>query len=184
MIESRFWRQELRSELSCLRQRRAFRRWSEKQQVLFERRLMLVAFQIRTLLDRPKVSHHARNAHADGRLYRKIGTHPVTLMNVIDFEDNFDLDNPEAVRLPVRELCNQLIHHYVFFAVRGEQKRFEVVLVFSDYKRHVCLYEFNVNDILDLFSGFASEKSASYNDGGYSIAWDENKQGYVWSSTP
>jgi len=105
-------------------------------------------------------------------------------MNVIDFEDNLDLDNPEAVRLPVRELCNQLIHHYVFFAVRGEQKRFEVVLVFSDYKRHVCLYEFNVNDILDLFSGFASEKSASYNDGGYSIAWDENKQGYVWSSTP
>ena len=41
MIESRFWRAELRGDIAWLRRHRRFKRWSEKQQVLFERRLML-----------------------------------------------------------------------------------------------------------------------------------------------
>lgn len=61
MIESYYWRVELRSDLAWLQGHRKYRRWSEKQQVLFERKLMLVAFQVRSLLERPKVNDRARN---------------------------------------------------------------------------------------------------------------------------
>jgi hypothetical protein len=160
MIESHFWRQELRADLTWLRRHQRFRRWSEKQQVLFERRLMIVAFQIRVLLERPKVSAKARNSQLKGRIYPKIGEDPVTLVNAVSLELHFDLDHPRPITLPIRELCNQLIHHYVMFALRGAG-HFKVVAVFSDFKRNECLYEFDVGELLDLLQVFASDESAS-----------------------
>lgn len=69
--------------------------------VLYEQRLLLVAFQIRTLLERPtKVGHRARHSRVEGRSYKKLGAHPVTHMNVMDVNENFDLDHPQVVRLP------------------------------------------------------------------------------------
>lgn len=181
MIESRFWRQELRADVRWLREHQRFTRWSEKQQVLFERRLMLVAFQIRVLLERPKVSSNARKSSLSGQIYPKVGDGPVTLVNAVALEEHFDLDHPQSVQLPIRELCNQLIHHYVLFAVRGEQQKFETVLVFSDFKRNECLYEFDVDTLLDLFHLFASEASGST---GHRLTWNEKRQDYAWEALP
>lgn len=61
MIESHYWRAELRIDLAWLKKRRRYRRWSEKQHVLFERGLMLVAFQARSLLEPPKVNERAQS---------------------------------------------------------------------------------------------------------------------------
>jgi hypothetical protein len=179
MIESRYWRKELRADLAWLRQRRTFRRWSEKQQVLFERRLMVAAFQIRVLLDRPKVSSTARGAHLNARLYRKVGAQPVTLLNAVALEEHFDLESPRQIRLPIREVCNQLIHHYVLFALRSSRRRFEVLLVFSDYRKHVGLYEIDLPELLDLFALFADDQSAADY---VSMTWNEKKQDYVFST--
>ncbi|WP_218239112.1 hypothetical protein, partial [Pseudomonas sp. YY-1] len=55
MIESSYWRAELRNDLAWLCKKRKYQRWSEKQHVLFERKLMIAAFQVRSLLERPKV---------------------------------------------------------------------------------------------------------------------------------
>jgi len=74
MIESTYWRQELREELVWLNKHRKYRRWSEKQLVLYERRLMLVAFQVRSLLERPKVNDRARNVRMPVIRYKKIGS--------------------------------------------------------------------------------------------------------------
>ena len=70
MIESTYWRQELREELAWLKKHRKYRRWSEKQLVLYERRLMLVAFQVRSLLERPKVNDRAESP----RVLRRLNT--------------------------------------------------------------------------------------------------------------
>jgi len=78
MIESTYWRQELRAELAWLKKNRKYRRWSEKQLVLYERRLMLVAFQVRSLLERPKVNDFARSARMPVVRYKKIGNKSFT----------------------------------------------------------------------------------------------------------
>jgi|TARA_Y100000815_G_scaffold255672_1_gene262749 hypothetical protein len=54
MIESCYWRAELRNDLVWLSKKLKYQRWSEKQHVLFEQKLMIVAFQVRSLLERPK----------------------------------------------------------------------------------------------------------------------------------
>ncbi|ERT08340.1 hypothetical protein M595_1617 [Lyngbya aestuarii BL J] len=50
MIESRYWREKLRDELKWLRKKQTYKRWSEKQMVLYERQLMLVAFGVKLLI--------------------------------------------------------------------------------------------------------------------------------------
>jgi hypothetical protein len=184
MIESRYWRAELRRDLAWLRAHQRYRRWTEKQQVLFERRLMLVAFQIRVLLDRPKVSARVRRTTISTRMYRKVGSEPVTILNSVALDEHFDLDNPEIAELPIRDLCNQLVHHYVLFALRGERTSFEVVMVCSDYKRNTCLYELAVPDVLKAFAVFASEDSAPHNDVEIRFRWDDRRQDYVWEVAP
>ena len=77
MIESTYWRQELRAEVLWLKRHRNYRRWSEKQLVLYERRLML-AFQVRSLLERPKVNDCARSVRLPAIRYKKIGIKPFT----------------------------------------------------------------------------------------------------------
>jgi hypothetical protein len=176
LIESRYWRDELKADIRWLRAKQRYKRWSEKQMVLFERKLMLVAFQVRALLERPKVNDSVRALKLDGVRYAKVGNKPFTVVGPGWLEDHFDLSSPEAVQLPVWDLCNQLIHYYVMFAVGNGRGRFSSVLVFSDYKRHTCMYEFEVGGLIDFFSAFSADVSAVCS---CRFVWNEKKQDYV-----
>lgn len=175
MIESTYWRQELRAELAWLKKHRKYRRWSEKQLVLYERRLMLVAFQVRSLLERPKVNDRARNARMPVIRYKKTGTKPFTYVGPGFPEDRFDLANPEASELGVLDVCNQLIHYY-WMQTWSEGTAFKGMLVFSDYMRQKWVYELQIQDLLSLFSLFANDTSA-VNE--IRFLWNDKKQDYV-----
>ena len=179
MIESRYWREELRGELAWLRKHRTYRRWSEKQQVLFERRLMLCAFQVRSLLERPKVNDEVRARVLQAQRYKKIGSGPFTVMGPGWPHERFDLEHPEAFDLSAVEVCNQLIHNY-WLQVWSENRGFAGVLVFSDHKRHKWAYEIQVSDLLRFFSVFADDSSAVV---GAHSKWSDEKQDYVFLKT-
>lgn len=175
MIESRYWRRELRKELVWLKKHRTYRRWSEKQLVLYERRLMLVAFQVRSLLERPKVNDPARNVRMPVIRYKKIGSRPFTYVGAGFPEDRFDVSNPEPSELSVLDICNQLIHYY-WMQTWSEGTAFKGMLVFSDFMRHKWAYEFSIQDLIVLFSVFADDASAASE---LSFHWNEKKQDYV-----
>jgi hypothetical protein len=177
MIESMYWRQELRVELAWLKKHRKYRRWSEKQLVLYERRLMLVAFQVRSLLERLKVNDRARNTRMPVIRYKKIGLKPFTYMGSGFPEDRFDVAHPEQSDLGVFDVCNQFIHYY-WMQTWSEGASFKGMLVFSDYMRHKWAYEFLIEDLLTLFSTFAHDSSAVTE---MSLHWNEKKQDYVAS---
>jgi hypothetical protein len=176
VIESRFWRDELRTDIRWLKKNQRYKRWSEKQLVLFERKLMLVAFQVRTLLDRPKVNAAVRSIRIEGCMYKKVGKKPYTLAGSGDLVDHFDVSSPTPIQMSPMDLCNQLIHHYVLATISEETGHFTLIAVFSDYKRHTCLYEFKVPRVIEFFSRFAEDSSANY--GGFSLIWNEKKQDY------
>jgi hypothetical protein len=175
VIESSYWREELRGDIRWLRVKQRFKRWSEKLLVLYERKLMLVAFQVRTLLERPKVNGRAKSLQLQAVKYAKVGNKPFTVVGPGWPDDHFDLSSPEAVQLSVWDVCNQLIHYY-WMSTASEKGRFTSVLVFSDYKRHICAYEFEVSGLIDLFSAFGDDGSAVQ---GCRFVWNEKKQDYV-----
>lgn len=178
MIESRYWRLELRRDLLWLRQHRKYRRWSEKQHVLFERKLMIVAFQVRSLLERPKVNEDARKSVLSAIRYKKTGGRPFTVMGAGWPHDRFDMVAPEPTTLPVLTVCNQLIHYY-WMQTLTEGRAFVTMLVFSDYERHKWAYEIQIQDLLQLFQIFAEDSSALTDA---KFEWNEKKQDFVMQS--
>ena len=175
MIESSYWRAELRNDLAWLKSHRVYRRWSEKQQVLFERKLMLVAFQVRSLLERPKVNDQARSAGMSVLRYKKTGDRPFTVTGSGWPHERFDMEHPEATVLSVLEVCNQLIHYY-WMQILSESRAFVAMLVFSDYQRHKWAYEFQIEDLLQLFRVFGDDSSAIV---GMESQWNDKRQDYV-----
>ena len=178
MIESRYWRAELRRELIWLRQNRRYNRWSEKRHVLYERRLMMVAFQIRSLLERPKVSHAARETACPALRYKKMGSRPFTVTGSGWPHERFDMMNSEPINLPVLTVCNQLIHYY-WMETLATNGTFESMLVFSDYERHKWAYQIQIVDLLKLCQVFAEDSSALTDS---EFLWSEKKQDYVVAS--
>jgi hypothetical protein len=176
MIESQYWRAELRDDLSWLRKHRTYTRWSEKQLVLFERKLMMVAFQIRSLLERPKVNDRARSTGMSVLRYKKVGDRPFTVTGSGWPIERFDMKRPEPANLSAIDVCNQLIHYY-WMQTCSEEKAFASLLVFSDYMRHKWAYEFQVEDLLQFFCVFADDSSAIV---GMESEWNEKKQDYVF----
>ena len=174
MIESSYWREELRADIRWLRAKQKFKRWSEKQLVLYERKLMLVAFQLRTLLERPKVNDQVKALKLRAVKYPKNSGKPFTVVGPGWPDDHFDLTSPKEVQLSVWDVCNQLIHYY-WMSTASEKGRFTSLLVFSDYKRHTCAYGFEVSSLIDLFSAFGAEDSAV---SGCRFVWNEKKQDY------
>lgn len=175
MIESCYWRTELRSDITWLKSHRVYRRWSEKQQVLFERKLMLVAFQVRSLLERPKVNDRARSTSISVLRYKKLGNRPFTVMGAGWPHERFDMEHPEPATLSALEVCNQLIHYY-WMQTLSEGRTFVSMLVFSDYQRHKWAYKLQIEDLLQLFRVFSNESSAVV---GMESQWDDKRQDYV-----
>lgn len=175
MIESCYWRSELRSDLTWLKNHRVYRRWSEKQQVLFERKLMLVAFQVRSLLERPKVNDQARSTSMAVLRYKKIGERPFTVMGAGWPHERFDMEHPEPATLSVLEVCNQLIHYY-WMQTLSERGAFVSMLLFSDYQRHKWAYRLQIEDLLQLFRVLSNESSAVASMESH---WDNKKQDYL-----
>lgn len=174
MIESYYWRIELRNDLVWINKHRFYKRWSEKQQVLFERKLMLIAFQVRSLLERPKVNDKARKASVSVIRFKKIGDRPFTVIGAGWPDERFAMDHPEPSVLSALDVCNQLIHHY-WMQTFSKHKSFDSMLVFSDYMRHKWAYQIRIEDLVQLFSIFCEESSAVT---GAKFEWNEKKQDY------
>lgn len=174
MIESCYWRAELRDDLIWLRDHREYRNWSEKQQVLFERKLMMVAFQVRSLLERQKIDDKAHKTCMPALRYKKVSHRPFTVIGSRWPEDRFDMEHPEQDSLCASDVCNQLIHYYWMRTV-SEDQAFVSLLVFSDYKRHKWAYGFKIRDLLELFRIFGDDSSAIASA---QFKWDPKKQDY------
>ncbi len=136
---------------------------------------MIVAFQVRSLLERPKVNDKARGTCLPVLRYKKIDDRPFTVIGAGWPEDRFDIEHPESHTLSALEICNQLIHYY-WMQTFTEGRAFVSMLVFSDYQRNKWAYEIQVEDLLRLFDAFTQESSAITDA---EFEWSDKKQEYV-----
>lgn len=139
---------------------------------------MLVAFQVRSLLERPKVNDRVRSIGVSVLRYKKIGDRPFTVIGSGWPHERFDMEHPEPAALSALEMCNQLIHYY-WMQTWSENQAFVSMLVFSDYTRHKWAYEFRIEDLLQLFHVFGDDSSAIVDA---KFKWDDKKQDYVLTS--
>ena len=179
MIESYYWRVKLREEIRWLRKNQKYKRWSEKQMVLYERKLMIIGFQIRSLLERTKVSKAYATKELNVKRYEKVGKKPLTKLRFTNVDELFNMKEPKTDSLSAPHVFNQLIHCYVMFVISHERRIFTTLLVVSDYKRHTCLFEIDISSLIDFFEIFSKEESRLGKPGTVvRFDWNEKKKDY------
>lgn len=128
--------------------------------MLYERRLILVAFQVPSLLERLKLNDRARNPRMPVVRYKKMGSQqPFTYTGSGFSEDRFDLKNPGPSELSVVDVCNPLIYWMQTWPEGGA-------------------YGFCFENLLSLFSIFADDAPAVK---GESFHWNDHSR-ILWLS--
>lgn len=179
MIESYYWREKLREEIRWLRKNQKYKRWSEKQMVLYERKLMLVGFQIRSLLGHEKVGKAYATKELEVKRYEKVGGKSLTKLRYTNYAELFNMNEAEFDLLSAPQICNQLIHYYLMAALSEENRIFTTLLVVSDYKRHSCLFEIDIRKLIEFFELFSKEESCLGKPGTkVGWIWNEKKKDY------
>jgi hypothetical protein len=135
--ESRFWKDDLLRYAKQLARVRASRRpTSDRNYVSVEKAVLLGLFTIRKLVDSNKLSNATEALQLRAMHYPPTGRR-VTLLNSERLDQLYDFDHGVRNAVPLRFLCNQAIHSYVFGAyVSRDRKRLVGVHVSSDRHRH------------------------------------------------
>lgn len=173
MIESFYWKEELRRINRQLSLRAKISRWTERAHCVVERDIMIGFFIVRRMLELHKVSSATRD------MALKVFSWPsrvknVHRMNRHDIEEIYDQRHERAEAKKPLYMSNQFIHCYTSFVARDESRRWSDVFVVSDYDRNSCIWRVPVSEIRRLFA----TASMDYPHSG-SWQYDAKKGDYV-----
>ena len=104
-----------------------------------ERDHMYGFFAIRRLMECFKLSTHVCECLVSVVQYRYRSDTHLTMMNWSQLDRHYHLDRGVQSSLPLRDLCNQVIHSYVFSLAVGAGHRLVGLFVSSEYRRRRSL---------------------------------------------
>ena len=146
--DSQVWRIELWRELRDLRRRLAraenSNRSDARERAGFRLEMFVFnsAFVVRKLIEAHKLSDEFESMRLPvqrcGRV--NLGT-KIDFMNWDHIDRFYDLEDPSSERLLPRELCNLLIHSFVFLTgLTEDMRRYKFILFNSDRTKNKALY--------------------------------------------
>jgi hypothetical protein len=150
MIESYYWKEELKKILKTLRHMKKPVRWSERAHCVVERDLMLGFFMVRRLIELHRVSSATRDCTltifacpARGKRVHQFNSHRL--------DELYDLEKEKCETKKPLYLSNQFIHASVSFVARDEGRNWSDVFVVSDFDRNDCIWRVPISEIRRLF---------------------------------
>jgi hypothetical protein len=167
MIESCYWKEELRRISKLVRPVTKPRRWTERAHCIVERDLMIGFFIIRRMIELHKVSPKTKNFNMEVYSFRNRGK-KVTILNRGDLDTLYDLDNERREIKQPFYMSNQFIHAYLSFISRNEKRNWDSVFIVSDFDRNDCIWRVPIECIRDLFDvasrDYVHSGSYTYNE--------------------
>ena len=165
--ESSYWKNELEKIGAAITKRcHHQRRWPETSLAKLEREVMIGSFIVRKLMDSNKITTILSNSDVALSYYPFNGRHVPDHFNWHNIERFYDVESHSEIKLPLREVCNQLIHSFVFLPLLDEASRHLAGILFSsDKRRNAYLYEIEAGKLVDVFhsvaSSYPTKKSAT-----------------------
>lgn len=152
------WRVELLATAERLEKRKFQRRWTDRTGFLVERDVMVGAYSVRRLKESFKVSDDLLKRTWPVRIYEPCGL-PSDVSNNHKFWDLYDLQKGRDAELSLTNICNQVIHSWVWgFAAGVGGSGLDGIFVSSDRKRKKCLYFLSVDMLVGLFRSIGEEE--------------------------
>jgi len=150
MIESCYWKEELKRIAKTVSPAKKPVRWSERAHCVVERDLMLGFFIVRRLIELHKVSSATRDCNMKFFSCPTRGKH-VHLRNHHRLDELYDLEKERGETKKPFYISNQFVHAYTSFVARDESRNWSDVFVVSDFDRNNCIWRIPISEILRLF---------------------------------
>jgi hypothetical protein len=152
------WKDELFRVADRLEKKSRQKQWTERTSFLVERDTMTAAYAVRKLLDSFKLSDELKREGVQVRRHDLIGK-PVDIWSRYEFWEHYDMESTRTVTLSLSELCNQIIHSWIFMLSASDQEPsyFDGIYVSSDRERKQCVYFVPVGTLVDLFRAVAAD---------------------------
>ena len=113
---------------------------------------------IRKLLESDKLSDSCADQFVPVMEYPRVGDIP-DAWNWHHFDRFYEIHSGDWNSLSVEEVCNQIIHSFVFVVITAETGRgFAGVLVSSDRRRKKCLYQLDADPLIGLIRQAGEEE--------------------------
>lgn len=152
------WRMELLATAERLEKRKSQRRWTDRTGFLVERDVMVGAYSVRRMKESFKVSDNLASRTWPVRIHEPCGPVP-DVHNNHKLWDLYDLGKGRGAELSLTNVCNQVIHSWIWGFAAGENGvGLDGVFVSSDRKRRKCLYFLSIDMLVDLFRSVGEEE--------------------------
>ncbi len=149
--ESWPWKRELFRIAERLERRLIQARWLEATSASVERDVMIAAYSIRKLIEaQTKVPHAIARSPVNVQAFRSLNDGKPDLMRWDEIARWFDLDHAESRTLSLEDLCNQLIHSWVFILGFSEDRLLDSIFVSSDRARARVLYHVSMRTLIEV----------------------------------
>jgi len=147
--ESGYWKSDLIKDADILN------KWSKKkpsnrQYVLFEKKIFIAAFAIRKLLEAEKIGSDFPMWTFGVSKFLKKTKDPIDYMNSHKIDRFYELDREVKDSLSIPSLCNKIIHSYIFSLKMNESEEAVSFLFTSDETKEECIYEMNLEKFTNL----------------------------------
>ena len=119
-----------------------------------EREVVIGCYIIRKLIEAFKISDSKKDLACESKRFpnRK----PVNYLNWYRVDQLYDMEQGAKASIPLRTLCNQVIHSYVFIAGEHEEEERGIFLA-SDHSRNQELIFVSLKEIVRLFRTTAQD---------------------------
>ena len=155
------WREALLRGADFLEQQKIRQRWTERGVYLIERELFIAFYAIRRLLEAYRISDALASSVWPATKHALSSSKRPDLLSYQDVPDYYETDEGEAVNLPLRVLCNQVIHSYVLTFQLSEDRGLKGLWIASDRQRGSAVYFVEMDAIVALLRAVGSEEIVS-----------------------
>ena len=178
IFESSPWKQDLRKRKNLIIKYNMadhFEKNDDATYTVIEKAIFYSAFIIRKLIDcGGKLSDEAENYSLKAFPVQPLK--PVDLLHRWPKEDSHDWENEKEVMVAGKNVCNWLIHSYIFFVGFNEGNVIDSFSVTSDFDRNKILYRFPLNAWIAYMDYVASDDIVSM-----SSHYDQKADDYIYS---
>lgn len=156
IYESFPWKEELLKITHLLENRLNQKRWTTRTSFLFEKEIFTSFYIIRKLVEAEKVSTKNKKINIPCYLIPSTGK-TVTRPNKHRATELYDFIKYKKSNINILDLCNQVIHSYIFDPTFDEDLLLVGFWVSSDRNRNNFLYSFILEDVIKVFKIFGKD---------------------------
>ena len=177
IYNSYIWKKDLNKQLEIIRENNIIQKLSKEESFdEIEKAIFLSGFMIRKLMDsRTKVTDHIDNLSI--LIEVMDATDSPTILNAHRIEQHYDLEKRDHVAISLRNICNMLIHSFVFEFSIGDNELIDGFYIVADRNKDKALYYVALDQWADAISTIVHDNVISM-----TLHFDDNGKAIIHKS--